>query len=66
MRTGLDFGRHSHETYVIGVIEEGVGGNYYRGATHYIPAGAVLVMTPDEPHTGYAAEGLPKSRLFAP
>ncbi len=53
------FPRHAHEFYSIGVIEDGVGGNYCRGATHEIPAGAIVVINPDEVHTGYAAGGRP-------
>jgi AraC-like DNA-binding protein len=49
------YSRHSHETYSIGVIEEGVGGNECRGSTHYIPAGSIVVMNPEDVHTGYAA-----------
>lgn len=47
--------RHSHEFYSIGVIEDGIGGSLCRGATHEIPAGSMVVIHPDEVHTGYAA-----------
>ena len=50
------YGRHSHPTYALGVIEEGIGGNEYRGAIHRIPSGSLVVMNPDEVHTGYAAD----------
>ena len=49
--------RHSHEGFAIGVFEDGVGGTNYRGATHYIAEGAIVAMNPEEPHTGYAADG---------
>jgi AraC-like DNA-binding protein len=55
------YGRHSHREYAIGVIEEGVGGNDYRGGVHYIPAGSIVVMNPDEVHTGFAADEGPLS-----
>ena len=55
------YGRHSHDAYAIGVIEEGVAGNDYRGASHYIPAGDIVVMNPDEPHTGYSVDDQPMS-----
>jgi AraC-like DNA-binding protein len=49
------YGRHCHETFAIGVIEAGVGGNRCRGADHYTPAGTIVAMNPGEAHTGYAA-----------
>jgi len=59
------YGRHSHEAYAIGVFEEGVGGVDYRGTDDYIPAGDIVVMNPDEPHTGYTAGEEPMSyRMF--
>lgn len=48
------FSRHTHEGYVIGVIEKGAEAFDYRGATHLAPAGSVVVINPDEVHTGYA------------
>jgi AraC-like DNA-binding protein len=57
--------RHSHESYAIGVIEDGVGGNSCRGSTHRHPPGTIVAMNPDEAHTGYAAENKPLSyRMF--
>ncbi|MGA3093255.1 MAG: AraC family transcriptional regulator [Terriglobales bacterium] len=47
--------RHSHEFYSIGVIEDGIGGNVCRGMDHQIPVGSMVVIHPDEVHTGYAA-----------
>lgn len=59
------YGRHSHEGYAIGVIEVGVGGNRIRGSEQFFPAGNVVAMNPDEPHTGYAAGSTPLSyRMF--
>jgi AraC-like DNA-binding protein len=49
------FARHSHEYYVIGVVEAGVQAFSYRGARHVTPAGQVFVVNPGEPHTGEAA-----------
>ncbi|MBD1849456.1 AraC family transcriptional regulator [Leptolyngbya sp. GB1-A1] len=53
------YARHSHPTYSIGLIEAGLGGNYYRGATHLAPPQSMILMNPEEVHTGYSAEGLP-------
>jgi AraC-like DNA-binding protein len=62
------YGRHSHESYAIGVIDRGVGGNRVRGAVQHIPAGGVVAMNPEEPHTGYAAGSVPLSyrMLYVP
>jgi AraC-like DNA-binding protein len=49
------FARHSHEYYVIGVVEAGVQAFSYRGAHHVTPAGQVFLVNPGEPHTGEAA-----------
>ena len=49
------FGRHTHEGFAIGVIERGAETFYYRGAIHTAPAGSVVVISPDELHTGQAA-----------
>src|SRR5258708_28742485 len=57
--------RHSHESYAIGVIEDGIGGNSYRGSTHRHPPGTIVAMNPDEAHTGYAVDNKPLSyRMF--
>lgn len=50
---------HSHETYSIGVIEDGVRGNYYRGSTHLAPPHSIILINPGEVHTGYSAHDLP-------
>jgi AraC-like ligand binding domain len=49
------FARHSHEYYVIGVVEAGVQAYSYRGARHVTPAGQIFLVNPREPHTGEAA-----------
>ncbi|MEL6382684.1 MAG: AraC family transcriptional regulator, partial [Cyanobacteria bacterium J06626_18] len=53
------YARHAHPSYSIGVIEAGVGGNYYRGETYLAPPKSVVLMNPEEVHTGYSAEDLP-------
>lgn len=50
------FAKHTHAGYVIGVIEGGVEAFEYRGQTHHAPAGSVVVINPDEVHTGYAGD----------
>ncbi|NJN59688.1 MAG: AraC family transcriptional regulator [Leptolyngbyaceae cyanobacterium SL_5_9] len=55
------YARHSHASYSIGLIEAGVGGNYYRGSTYLAPPGSIILMNPEEAHTGYSAEEQPLS-----
>jgi AraC-like DNA-binding protein len=49
------FAPHSHEGFALGVIESGIETFRYRHATHFAPAGAVVVVCPGEAHTGSAA-----------
>lgn len=51
---GQPFGKHSHDAFAIGVIEEGVGGNLYRGTRQVLPPHTLSLMNPDVPHDGYA------------
>ncbi|NJN86444.1 MAG: AraC family transcriptional regulator [Leptolyngbyaceae cyanobacterium SL_7_1] len=53
------YARHSHAGYAIGIIEAGVGGNYYQGATYLAPPQSIVLINPEEAHTGYSAEELP-------
>ena len=54
-----NYARHSHPGYSIGVIESGVGGNYYQGSTYLAPPKSIVLMNPEEAHTGYSAKELP-------
>lgn len=51
---GEPFGKHSHDAFAIGVMEEGVGGNFCRGIKQVLPPGTLSLMNPDELHDGYA------------
>jgi AraC-like DNA-binding protein len=51
------FCRHTHAGFAIGAIAEGVGGYHCRGESIVLPAGSLSLMNPEEPHTGYAADG---------
>lgn len=51
------FARHVHEGYALGVILEGAEMFYYRGQTHIAPAGSIVLINPDEIHTGQTASG---------
>ncbi|MCD8490372.1 MAG: AraC family transcriptional regulator [Desertifilum sp.] len=50
------FSRHIHETFAIGVIQQGAEVFDYRGTTHIAPAGSIVLINPGEPHTGHAAD----------
>jgi AraC-like DNA-binding protein/mannose-6-phosphate isomerase-like protein (cupin superfamily) len=63
------FSRHSHDYYTIGVMLEGRGTIWYRGAEHVSAAGDVIVIPPGEIHTGGVgrdAEVLSYLALHAP
>ncbi|WP_028007227.1 AraC family transcriptional regulator [Solimonas flava] len=48
------FEPHAHEAYGIGAIEAGVERFRYRGGEHLAPPGSLVLMNPDELHTGRA------------
>jgi AraC-like DNA-binding protein len=48
------FEPHVHEGFGLGAIESGVERFRYRGAEHLAPSGSLVLMNPDELHTGRA------------
>lgn len=48
------FEPHTHEAFGLGAIERGVERFRYRGSEHLAPAGSLVLMNPDELHTGRA------------
>lgn len=48
------FAPHVHDGYSLGAIEAGVERFRYQGADHLAPAGTLVMLNPDEPHTGEA------------
>jgi AraC-like DNA-binding protein len=46
------FAPHSHGCFVTSVIDKGAGTIWYRGALHFAPAGSLVLLNPDEMHTG--------------
>lgn len=48
------FEQHVHEGFGLGAIESGVERFRYRGAEHLAPPGSLVLMNPDELHTGCA------------
>jgi len=57
--TNYSFPKHSHNAYSIGVIETGMSVNYCRGKKQYSGQDAIILMNPEEVHTGYSES--PKS-----
>ncbi|MFI1720909.1 AraC family transcriptional regulator [Streptomyces sp. NPDC020489] len=53
-----NFVRHTHESFVIAAIADGVEVFHYRGADRYAGAGSLALVNPDTPHTGRA--GVPE------
>ena len=53
------FPRHTHDHFVIGINLDGVQGFERTGAEHVAPAGSIVVINPDDVHTGYAATRSP-------
>lgn len=54
--TKHSFARHTHEEFMIGVIEGGGCEFYYRGDTHIALAGSIVLINPGEVHDGSGAE----------
>lgn len=48
------FTRHAHEGYAIGVVLAGAEAFAYRGERYQAPAGSVVVVEPEQVHTGAA------------
>ncbi len=52
------FARHTHETYVIAAITEGVEAFHHGGSVHRVGVGGLALINPDTTHTGHA--GIPE------
>lgn len=61
---GEVFGKHSHDAFAIGIMEQGVGGNFVRGAKHVFPQNSISLMNPDELHTGFSVAGALKYKML--
>src|SRR3569832_1646998 len=48
--------RHSHDYYVISLIERGRQSFTHQGAKHRTPPGGVILINPGEVHTGEAVD----------
>lgn len=49
--------RHTHDAYVLGMIDRGTAGTYYQGETHFLTPGSVMILNPGEVHSGYEPNG---------
>lgn len=49
------FTPHTHEGFVIGVVERGAEQFKYRRSNHVAPAGSIVIINPGEMHTGSSA-----------
>ncbi|WP_369200386.1 AraC family transcriptional regulator [Streptomyces sp. PU-14G] len=52
------FARHTHRTYVIAAITEGVEAFHHGGDVHRVGVGGIALINPDTAHTGHA--GIPE------
>jgi AraC-like DNA-binding protein len=50
------FPRHSHDYYVVCLVERGFQSFTHRGTKHFTPPGGVILINPDAVHTGEAAD----------
>ncbi|HEU5088446.1 MAG TPA: AraC family ligand binding domain-containing protein, partial [Roseiflexaceae bacterium] len=50
------YSRHSHDYYVVCVIESGLQSFSHGGATHKTPPGGVILINPGAAHTGEPAD----------
>ena len=49
-----NFGKHTHDTYVIAAITDGVESFHHRGTVETAVAGSLALVDPDTLHTGHA------------
>jgi hypothetical protein len=54
--------RHTHDEYVVGIIEAGVQRLDLERGLHYSPAGSIVLINPGESHTG--GPGLPDGYVY--
>ncbi len=50
------FEAHSHEAYGLGVITQGLGRFRWRGSEHLAPQASLMLMNPEDLHTGQSAD----------
>lgn len=50
------FEAHTHEAYGLGVINQGLGRFRWRGGEHLAPQASLMLMNPEDLHTGQSAD----------
>src|SRR5277367_746472 len=56
------YSRHTHDEYVVGIIETGVQRLDLERGVHYVPAGSIDLINPGESHTG--GPGVPDGYVY--
>ena len=56
------YSRHTHDEYVVGIIEAGVQRLDLERGVHYSPAGSIVLINPGEAHTG--GPGVPDGYVY--
>jgi AraC-like DNA-binding protein len=56
------YSRHTHDEYVVGIIETGVQRLDLERDVHYSPAGSIVLINPGESHTG--GPGVPDGYVY--
>ena len=56
------YSRHTHDEYVVGIIEAGVQRLDLERGLHYSPAGSIVLINPGESHTG--GPGVPDGYVY--
>jgi AraC-like DNA-binding protein len=61
-----EYPRHSHSTWAIGVVDEGIGGIWHQGTNERVGPGMLIAVSPGVVHTGYPLQtcGISHSMLY--
>jgi AraC-like DNA-binding protein len=61
-----EYPRHSHRTWAIGVVDDGIGGIWHRGTNERVGPGMLIAVAPGVVHTGYPLQrcGMSHSTLY--
>jgi AraC-like DNA-binding protein len=60
------FPRHAHDAVAVGVVDEGAGEFWCRGANHPAPRDTLILIGAEEPHTGGVPRGGARTPNTAP
>jgi AraC-like DNA-binding protein len=61
-----EYPRHSHSTWAVGVVDEGIGRIWHQSANERLGPGMIIAVNPGAVHTGYPLEkcGISHSTLY--